>query len=209
MLDVSPPNVYLRPDVSGADLTLMNIKRSRAGFSRRWWCSTTSLRGKAEVRIWRLRWVATMMELYPPHFCFVALDRSPQAVKQVVYACLHRFGVVVPGDHAAFDQIAREIVGRMDWRAHRKLRLLIERRVARGMRVDIEQWVAASELTACRVGLLLSGDLSAATQMVTMEEAPLGVSTLSPRDKIRELVLYSITPDYFAARRALGVQVSD
>ena len=31
---------------------------------------------------------------------------------------------------------------------------------------------------------------------------------MSPRDKIKELVLYSISEDYFTARRAVGLQVA-
>ena len=45
--------------------------------------------------------------------------------------------------------------------------------------------------------------------MISQEQAPLGVgATMSPRDKIKELVLYSISEDYFTARRAIGVHAT-
>lgn len=33
-------------------------------------------------------------------------------------------------------------------------------------------------------------------------------SFLSPKDALRELVVYSVSEDYFAARRALGLNVA-
>ena len=57
-----------------------------------------------------------------------------------------------------------------------------------------------------RVGLLLCHDLRIAGQMISQEQSLLG-STMGPRDKIKELVLYSISEDYFTARRAIGVTV--
>ncbi|NJK30990.1 MAG: hypothetical protein HC927_00500 [Deltaproteobacteria bacterium] len=62
------------------------------------------------------------------------------------------------------------------------------------------------ELTCYRVGFLLCGDLPTAALMVSQESGLLG-STMTPKDKIKELVLYSISEDYFEARRAVGIQV--
>ena len=82
----------------------------------------------------------------------------------------------------------------------------IQKFIDAGGSTDVKRWAAASELTAYRVGLLLSGDLRIAGQMISQEQAPLGVgATMSPRDKIKELVLYSISEDYFTARRAVGL----
>jgi len=71
----------------------------------------------------------------------------------------------------------------------------------------VKRWAAAAELTAYRVGLLLCHDLRIAGQMISQEQSMLG-STMGPRDKIKELVLYSISEDYFTARRAIGVTVT-
>ena len=147
------------------------------------------------------------MDLYLPHFCYVALDRTPQNLKQVFLACLRAVGMPVSDNSAALDQIAREITGRMQPAALDRLRSLIQKFVDAGGSTDVKRWAAAVELTSYRVGLLLCHDLRIAGQMISQEQSMLG-SAMGPRDKIKELVLYSISEDYFAARRAIGVQVS-
>ncbi len=202
VLNVVQPDVFLRPNDLG-DLVLMNIKRDDHQLRPTIVVFQNLLRGKAEPHL-AFALGRAMMDLYLPQFCFVALDRSPQALKQVLMACMHGVGLPVQGDVAALDQISREIFGRMQPAARDQLRSLLHAFIEAGGSTDVKRWVAASELTAYRVGLLLSGDLRIAGEMISQEQAPLGVgSTISPRDKIKELVLYSISEDYFAARQAL------
>ncbi|MBL4689037.1 MAG: hypothetical protein JKY37_30880, partial [Nannocystaceae bacterium] len=204
VLNVATPDVYLRPNDPG-DLTLMNIKRDNA-IHPSLVVFQNLLRGKTEQHL-AFALARYMMELYLPHYCYVALDRSPQALKQVFMACLRGVGMPVQGDVAALDQISREIMGRMQPAAVDQLRSLIQKFVDAGGSTDVKRWAAASELTAYRVGLLMCGDLRIAGQMISQEQGLLG-SAMSPRDKIKELVLYSISEDYFTARRAVGLQVS-
>lgn len=206
VLDVTQPELFLRPDDVG-DLSLMNVKR--AGRLHPTMVVFGNLLRPKDERQLVFAMARYMMDLYPPHFCFVALDRSPQAIKQVLLACLHWVGLPVQGDLAALDQIALEIVSRMSATAREQLRSSIARLLGVGQPIDVKQWVAASELTAYRVGLLLcGGDHRIAGQMIAEEQVVLGYGGgISPRDKIAELVLYSISDDYFAARRALGIQV--
>jgi golgin subfamily B member 1 len=161
------------------------------------------LEGKTEVHL-AFALGHYLLDLYLPHFCFVALDRSPQALEQVFMACLHGVGLPAQGDVAALGQLANEIFGRMQPAAKDQLRSLLQKLIEAGGRTDVKRWAASSELTAYRVGLLLSGDLRIAGQMISQEQASLGAKW-TPRDKIKELVLYSISEDYFAARRAIGV----
>ena len=88
-----------------------------------------------------------------------------------------------------------------------QLRSLLQKFIDAGGSTDVKRWAAASELTAYRVGLLLCHDLKIAGQMISQEQSMLG-STMGPRDKIKELVLYSISEDFFTARRAIGVAVA-
>ncbi|MCA9653017.1 MAG: tetratricopeptide repeat protein [Myxococcales bacterium] len=206
VLNVAQPDVFLRPSDMG-DLTLMNIKRDNQ-LHPTLVVFQNLLRGKAEPHL-AFALGRYMMDLYLPHFCFVALDRSTQALKQVFMACLHGVGLPVQGDVAALDQISREIFGRMQPAARDQLRSLLQKFIEAGGSTDVKRWAAASELTAYRVGLLLCSDLRIAGQMISQEQAPLGVgATMSPRDKIKELVLYSISEDYFTARRAIGMHAT-
>ena len=203
VLNVAAPDVYLRAQDPG-DLTLMNIKRD-GQIHPTMVVFQNLLKGKTEQHL-AFALGRYMMDLYLPHFCYVALDRSPQALKQVFMACLRAVGMPVQGDVAALDTIAREITARMQPAAVDQLRSLIQKFVDAGGSTDVKRWAAASELTAYRVGLLLANDLRIAGQMISQEQSMLG-SAMSPRDKIKELVLYSISEDYFTARRNIGMTV--
>ena len=111
----------------------------------------------------------------------------------------------VPGD-ASHDEIGRQVAGRMGAAQVDQLNNLIKKFVAAGGAVDVKRWAAAAELTNYRVGLLLCGDLTTAALMVSQEQGQLG-SVISPKDKIKELVLYSISEDYFEARRHIGLRI--
>jgi len=204
VLNVMQPDVYLRPKDPG-DITLMNIQREGAVHPSMV-AFANVLRGKKEQHLSFILG-KFMMELYPPHYAYVALDRSPQNLKQVFMACLRICGLPVQGDQAALDSIAREITGRMQQGHVDQLRSLLKKFVDAGGSADVKTWAAAVELTNYRVGLLLCGDLATAALMVSQEQAQLG-SAMTPKDKIKELVLYSISEDFFQARRAIGMQVS-
>lgn len=205
VLDVPPPDVYLRPEEMG-DLALMNLARD-GRLQPSLVVLQSLLRGKAEPHL-VFALGRAMLDLYPPHFCCVALDRSPQALERVLTACLHGAGLPVMGDTAMHDQIAREVFGRMQPAAREQLRSIAHRLVEPGRSLDVGRWMRAVELTSYRVGYLLCGDLRIAGQMISQEMAPLGTGAwISPRDKIKELVVYGISEDYFAARRAIGLDV--
>ncbi|MFM2417170.1 MAG: hypothetical protein RL385_1893, partial [Pseudomonadota bacterium] len=74
----------------------------------------------------------------------------------------------------------------------------------RGMRTDIKRWTQTVELTACRAGFLVANDLEVAVQMLGQLEAA-GPDDLSPNEKAKELVLFSVSQEYFRLREAIGV----
>ncbi len=204
VLNLPPPDVFLRPGDSG-DLSLLNIKRDNS-IHPTMVVFQNLLKGKTEKHL-AFALGRYMMDLYMPHYAYVALDRSPQNLKQVFMACLMAAGLPVQGDSAALQQIAREITGRMQAGAVDQLKTLIKRFIEAGGSTDVKRWASAAELTNYRVGLLLCGDITIAAQMVSQEQGMLG-SAMSPKDKIKELVLYSISEDFFQARRAVGMAVA-
>jgi hypothetical protein len=204
VLNVEMPDVYLRPSEPG-DITLMNLKRDgRPQPTMVVFQNTLNWRKEAYFAFAFGRY---MMDLYLPHYCYIALDRSPQALKQIFMACLRALGMPVQRNAAELDQIAREITLRMDGTQKSDLQTLMRKFQEAGGSTDVKRWAAASELTAYRVGLLLCQDLRIAAQIISQEQSILG-STMSPREKVKELVLYSISEDYFAARKALGIGVA-
>jgi hypothetical protein len=69
-----------------------------------------------------------------------------------------------------------------------------------GGRTNLQRWSAATEKTACRVGLLLCNDLAAAVGMLETEEG-------QPNERGRDLVAYVVSDRYFQIRRQLGIAV--
>ncbi len=205
VLNVSAPDVYLRPNEPG-DIAVLNVKRD-GQVAPTMVVYQNLLRGKKEHHV-AFALGKSMMELYPPHYAYVTIDRSPQSLKQVFMACMRICGMPVQGDTAALDSIAREIFKPDErWRARPAAQPDAE--VHRGRRLDRRQDAGrlAAELTGYRVGFLLCGDLPTSALMISQESSLLG-STMTPKDKIKELVLYSISEDYFKARKGIGIAVA-
>ncbi len=69
--------------------------------------------------------------------------------------------------------------------------------------LHLGRWWSALSLTANRVGLILSDDLQRVAQVIHTEPSLFG--TTSARDKVADLVLYSISEEYFEVRQALDL----
>jgi hypothetical protein len=74
-----------------------------------------------------------------------------------------------------------------------------------GDRPNLGRWRDSVDATARRAGLLVCGELEAAARMVASE--PVLPDGPRSRDKVRDLVVFSVSPGYFAARKKLGVTI--
>jgi hypothetical protein len=71
--------------------------------------------------------------------------------------------------------------------------------------LDLKRWVSGVDFTADRLGLLLAHDLATAVEVVQGgEEATAGII----QRRLKELVLFSISPNYLRLRARLGVHLS-
>jgi serine/threonine protein kinase/lipopolysaccharide biosynthesis regulator YciM len=73
-----------------------------------------------------------------------------------------------------------------------------------GGAIDLKKWVAAVDLTADRAGFLLAHDLGVAVQVMRATE---DASSVSSKDRGKEIVLYSISEPYLQLRQKLGITV--
>ena len=71
--------------------------------------------------------------------------------------------------------------------------------------LNLSKWVRGVDHTASRVGLLLCGDLDTACRLVKDDPNP--TSKATPKERIKELVLYNIHPNHFAVRKELGIDI--
>ena len=75
-----------------------------------------------------------------------------------------------------------------------------------GARANIKRWAQSVETTAARAGLLLAGDLAIAKKVIVNE--PQLPNDLTPGERLKELLLFAVSDDYFALRKALGVAIN-
>ncbi len=71
--------------------------------------------------------------------------------------------------------------------------------------IDLKKWVIGVDLTADRAGFLLANDLELAQEMI--KAADEGAAALPQKERIKELVLFSVSESHFAIRRRLGVNI--
>nr|MBA3461981.1 hypothetical protein [Deltaproteobacteria bacterium] len=83
-----------------------------------------------------------------------------------------------------------------------ELSVKLSHRLGNGL---ISGWRTATDLTANRVGLIVSNDLETAAKAIATEGA--AMSNLSVKDRLRDLLAYSVSEQYFTVRRHLGLHV--
>lgn len=136
------------------------------------------------------------------HYIRTLLESNTQ-LKQLLLTGL-RLGNVVPSD-PALDQLAEKIGARMVPAQLDALRSIGKRFVDAGAVTDVKKWLGAVELGACRAGFIACGDLDIAKRAIASKQA-LAVD-LPPQDKIKDLIVYSVSEDYFTVREALGITI--
>jgi tetratricopeptide (TPR) repeat protein/outer membrane biosynthesis protein TonB len=113
----------------------------------------------------------------------------------------------MPQDMAAqIRATAQELAKHMQPMQLEGLRVVVKRFIEEGAKANIKRWNQAVELTACRSGLIVSGDLEVARKILSAEQQLPG--DLTPQDKMKELLLYSVSEEYSRVRKALGIAVA-
>jgi tetratricopeptide (TPR) repeat protein/tRNA A-37 threonylcarbamoyl transferase component Bud32 len=81
---------------------------------------------------------------------------------------------------------------------------MVSKLLQSGGAIDLKKWVAAIDLTADRAGFLLAHDLAVATEVMRATDEAASVSS---KERVKEIVLYSISAEYFALREKLQITV--
>jgi hypothetical protein len=71
--------------------------------------------------------------------------------------------------------------------------------------VDLHKWAIAVDYTSTRAGFLLCNDLEVAAQQIMAE--PIAVGSADPRDKLRDILQWSVSEEYFELRNHLGLAI--
>ena len=110
------------------------------------------------------------------------------------------------GGDASVESTAKQLAKHMDQAHLDVLKQVVRKFVDSGGQADIKRWMQATEITSLRAGLLLCDDVDTAVRM-TQQIASESTADLAPRDKVKEIVIYSISESYFRLREQLGIQI--
>jgi hypothetical protein len=83
------------------------------------------------------------------------------------------------------------------------LRKVVRYFLDQGGASNIKRWYQTVELTAVRAGFLMCGDLEIAKKMISLEPGLPG--DVSPGEKLKDVIQFSISDNYFTLREALGI----
>ena len=204
-IESTVPDVFIKRDAPGT-VSLVNLKDKTAlapalvvgmGFDQ--------LTSQSEV-VFDL--AKRMVQLRPERFPRFAMATGA-ALEIAVRAGLQLGGSPIgSGDHGEeVDKMAKHLDGLIASPLRAELKGLARRYVETcGEKVDIAQWIIASDLTASRAALVLCGDIVAAGKVLAIE--PTGQSPLSVAERMNDLLPYFVSEDHFAVRAALGMQVN-
>jgi hypothetical protein len=82
---------------------------------------------------------------------------------------------------------------------------VVSKLIQSGAALDLKRWVQGVDLTADRVGFVLSHDLETAVEIVRASDE--SSSALNPQARLKDLVLYAISEPYFKLRERLRIGV--
>lgn len=132
---------------------------------------------------------------------------GPARLRQAVEAMVHRAvpAAELEGDRADLDRLAREMERLVPAGEWPRLLLLAREWWRDRASAPLADLPASLQFTADRVGFLFAQDLGAAVSVLKAQGAA-GVAPM--RAAIRELVLFSVSPELFALRTELGPSVN-
>jgi golgin subfamily B member 1 len=138
------------------------------------------------------------------HFVRTLLP-SHSEIKTVLLAALRITGVS-PAPDKNVEATAAALGQRLSAAQVDGLRGVCRKFLEAGARTDVKRWIQTSELTGCRAGFLLCNDLETASRMI--QQLPTeSAADLPPKEKVKEMVLFSVSEEYFRLREALGIQI--
>lgn len=202
VLNVSLPDVYVQPRRPGRLLLANCIEKGRlvpAVIVGR-----DLMTGYRDTEI--AASVGAMIALLRPAYYLKLTLSSVHELEAALHAAALAVGLksraARPELEQATNQIATELQRRLNRASGETLLALVKRLPEKP---DLAAWRNAVDAAAQRAALLVSGDLAATARMISSEAG--GVSAQRPTQRVQELVAYSVSPAYFAARRHLGVTV--
>lgn len=148
--------------------------------------------------------VARHLTYYRGEHYIRTMFQTKDEMKLILLSAMRISGVDI--NDSAVDDWAAQIQKNMEPADMELLNSVRQRFVEAGAKTNIKGWMQAIELSACRAGLLLCNDLEIASRII-QSDPPGGTVDLPPKEKIKEMVLFSVSEEYFRLREAIGIQI--
>jgi tetratricopeptide (TPR) repeat protein len=206
VLNAPLPEVFLVEDNKPADIQLANaIEKTELCPS--FVVRPHLLQGKSEREIAFLS--ARRLTFMRPEYYLKMLLPTNTELKVVVLSAIvmvqPRFPV--PPDMVQLvQQYLPEMQKRMPPQVLEQLGAVVARFVQAAPEINLAKWGHAVDATSHRAGFVVCGDLEVAARMVSAE--PVTVGGPQVKDKIKELVLYSISEEFFTVRAQMGLTIA-
>jgi len=204
-LNVPLPEVYLVDDQKSVDIQLANAI-DKQELTPSFVVRPNLLQGKSERELAFIT-ARRLAFMRPEYYLRMLLPTNTElkiAVLSAIVAVQPRFPVP-PNLVAAVQQYLPELQKRMPAHALEQLGTVVQRFIKATPEIDVAKWGHAVDATAHRAGFIACGDLAVAARAIAAEPNVVGAPTV--KDKLKELVLFSISEEYFAIRAQLGLAI--
>ena len=206
VLNVPVPDVYLVDDNKPVDIQLANVIDKHEpcpSFVVR----PQVLQGKTEREIVFLltRRLAFMRSEYYLRMLLPTTTELKVVLLSAMVMLQPSFAVP-PNLVAPIQQYLPEMKKRMQAGALEQLGPVVQHLVQTAAEIDLGKWGHAVDAVAHRAGFVMCGDLEVAARSVVAE--PVVVDGPTSKDKIKQLVLFSISEDYFAVRKQMELTIA-
>jgi hypothetical protein len=206
VLGVPQPELYLRPESPG-ELDLANA-REKAQLTPSFVVGANLLQGRAEKELAYV--IGKKLALMrPDHFVRWPTVVATVAELKVVFLAALRLVQpkfeVKPELQQHVTEYQRALTKLIPPQMLEQLGAVVRRFIANQTEADINKWSHAVDMTATRTGFLICNDLDVAARLAQTEAMSIGVA--EPKDKVRDLVLWSMSDEYFSLREHLGLVI--
>jgi hypothetical protein len=206
VLNVPLPEVFLVEDNKAAEIQLANAIEKQE-LCPSFVVRPHLLQGKNEREIAFLS-ARRLTFMRPEYYLKMLLPTNTElkiAVLSAIAMLNPRFPIP-PDAVQMVQQYLPEMQKRMPPHAMEQLGLVVQKFIQAAPEINLAKWGHAVDAVSHRAGFVVCGDLEVAARMVSAE--PVTVGGPQVKDKIKELVLYSISEEFFAVRAQMGLTIA-